>query len=409
VARYRAVWASSLALLLAAGIGGCEASGMPPAGGTGRTAGPVTVYVANQAEDTVTPIRAASNIAGSPIRVGPAPALIAISPDGQTAYVVGVGSILPDAAAPVTLTPIRTATDWPGRVITVCPPENLGGVIAPDAIAISPDSQTIYVSCAGTVVPVRARADTTSRPIKVSSAGALAMAANGRTVYVANPDGDTITPISTATDEPGQPIPVGQSPDAMAVTPDGKTVLVLTSAGVSGLTPVDAATNRAGKPVAIPGAYAVAVAPGGETAYVLAMPDPDSQQGFVVPVDIRTMTAGTPIKVGLSPVQIVFTPDGKMAYVANYASGSVTPIQLAEGRAEPAIAAGKIPSGLAASPDGTTVYVLDSNIFGGLGPGMPVKTAPFGPGQVIPIHVATNSAGRPVKVGRLAIAIAIAA
>jgi len=53
--------------------------------------------------------------------------------------------------------------------------------------------------------------------------------------------------------------------------------------------------------------------------------------------------------------------------------------------------------------------VLDSNIFGGLGPGMPVKTAPFGPGQVIPIHVATNSAGRPVKVGRLAIAIAIAA
>jgi len=126
-------------------------------------------------------------------------------------------------------------------------------VIASDAIAISPDSQTIYVSCAGTVVPVRPGADTASRPIRVSSAGALAMAANGRTVYVANPDGDTITPISTATDEPGQPIPVGQSPDAMAVTPDGKTVLVLASAGVSGLTPVDAATNRAGKPVAIRG------------------------------------------------------------------------------------------------------------------------------------------------------------
>jgi DNA-binding beta-propeller fold protein YncE len=86
------------------------------------------------------------------------------------------------------------------------------------------------------------------------------MAADGRTVYVANSDGDTITPICTATDEPGPPITVGQWPQAMAVMPDGATVLVLTS---TGLTPVDTATNRAGKPVAIQGAYALAVAPGG--------------------------------------------------------------------------------------------------------------------------------------------------
>jgi DNA-binding beta-propeller fold protein YncE len=399
VARYGAVWVSGLALLLIAGIGGCDVRGMPLAGGTGRPAGPVTAYVANAADDTVTPIRAASNTAGRPIKVGPAPALIAISPDGQTAYVVGIGSLLPGAVAPVTLTAIRTATNRPGRVITVCPPENLGGVIAPDAIAITPDSRTIYVSCPGEVVPMRAGADTTAKPIRVSSAGALAMAANGRTVYVANPDGDTITPISTATEEPGQPIVVGPSPDAMAVTPDGRTVLVLTSTGATSITPVDAVTNRAGKPVAIQGAYAVAVAPDSGTAYVLAMPDADSQQGFVVPVHLRTSTAGTPIKVGMSPVQIAFTPDGKMAYVANYASDSVTPIRLADGRADPAIPDGKIPTRLAVSPDGTTVYLLDSNIFGGL---------PYGQGQVIPIHVATNSAGKPIKVGRLPMAIAIA-
>jgi DNA-binding beta-propeller fold protein YncE len=380
---------------------------MPSAGGAGRTAGPVTVYVANEADNTVTPIRVASNTAGRPIRVGPAPALIAISPDGQTAYVVGVGSLLPDAAAPVTLTPIRTATNMPGRVITICAREKVGGVIAPDAVAITPDSRTVYVSCLGTglVVPVRAGTDTAAEPIRISSAGALAMAADGRTVYVANPDGDTITPISTATDEPGQPIVVGRSPDAVAITPDGRTVLVLTSTGV---TPVDAATNRAGKPVAIQGAYALAVAPGGSTAYVLAMPNPDSQQGFVIPVRIRTSTAGTPIKVGLSPVQIAFTPNGTMAYVANYASESVTPIRLADGRAGPLIAAGKIPTRLAVSPDGTTIYALDSNIFGGVGQGMPLKTPPFGLGQVIPIRVATNSGGKPIKVGRFPIAIAIA-
>jgi DNA-binding beta-propeller fold protein YncE len=404
VARHDAAWVSGLALLLIAGIGGCDVRGMPVAGGTGRTAGPVTVYVANEADDTVTPIQAASNTAGTPIRVGPAPALIAISPDGQTAYVVGIGSIVPGAVTPVTLTAIRTATNTPGRVITVCAPENLGGVIAPDAIAITPDSRTVYVSCPGEVVPVRAGAGTTAKPIRVSSAGALAMAADGRTVYVANPDGDTITPISTATDQPGPPIVVGPSPDAMAVTPDGRTVLVLTSTGATSVTPVDAVTNRLGTPVAIQGAYAVAVAPGSGTAYVLAMPDSDSQQGFVVPVHIRTSTAGTPIKVGRSPVQIAFTPNGKMAYVANYASASVTPIRLADGRAESAIPDGKIATRLAVSPDGTTVYLLDSNIFGGL----PCTRPPCASGRVIPIRVATNSAGKPIKVGRWPIAIAIA-
>src|SRR6476660_8561355 len=127
-----------------------------------------TVYVANEAGNTVTPIRAARKTAGRPIKVGPAPALIAISPDGQTAYVVGVGSLLPGAAAPVTLTAIRTATNKPGRVITVCAPGNLSGVIAPDTIAITPDSRTVYVSCSGTgqVVPVRAGADTAAKPIR---------------------------------------------------------------------------------------------------------------------------------------------------------------------------------------------------------------------------------------------------
>jgi DNA-binding beta-propeller fold protein YncE len=92
------------------------------------------------------------------------------------------------------------------------------------------------------------------------------------------------------------------------------------------------------------------------------------------------------------------------------------PIRLAAGQAGPPVAAGKVPARLAVSPDGKTVYVLDSNIFGGMGPGIPfrmlfrmlLRRPPFGRGRVIPIHVATNSAGRPIKVGRLPVAITIA-
>jgi len=86
---------------------------------------------------------------------------------------------------------------------------------------------------------------------------------------------------------------------------------------------------------------------------------------------------------------------------------------------------GKAKFRLVPGPDGGEVYVLDSNVFGEMGPEMPfgaqvrtlsrmlfsalVKRPPFGRGQVIPIRVATNSAGKPIKVGRLPMAIAIAA
>ena len=189
MARYDAARVSCLALLLIVGIGGCGARGMPSTGRTERTAGPVTVYVANAADDTVTPILAAGNTAGRPIRVGRAPMQIVISPDGQTAYVVGAGTPQPDAAVPVTLTAIRTATNKPGRIVTVCPPGKLTVALgfAPDTIAITPDSRTVYVSCpvTGGVVPVRAGADTTAKPIRISSPGALALAADGRTVSTA--------------------------------------------------------------------------------------------------------------------------------------------------------------------------------------------------------------------------------
>jgi DNA-binding beta-propeller fold protein YncE len=46
-----------------------------------------TVYVANGSTDTVTPITTASNTPGKPVKVGNEPWVIAITPDGKTAYV----------------------------------------------------------------------------------------------------------------------------------------------------------------------------------------------------------------------------------------------------------------------------------------------------------------------------------
>ena len=52
-----------------------------------------TAYVVDGADHpgwgTVTPIATATNTAGKPIRVGAVPQAIAMTPDGKTAYVIG--------------------------------------------------------------------------------------------------------------------------------------------------------------------------------------------------------------------------------------------------------------------------------------------------------------------------------
>ena len=53
------------------------------------------------------------------------------------------------------------------------------------------------------------------------------------------------------------------------------------------------------------------------------------QQGTVVPIRTATDTALAPIRVGIDPISIAVTPDGKTIYVANYGSGTVTPIRTA--------------------------------------------------------------------------------
>ena len=71
----------------------------------------MTVFVANEGSDTVTPIRAATRRAGAPIRTGSRPSAVAITPNGKAVYVTNYGTD--------TVTPIRAATRRAGAPITV--------------------------------------------------------------------------------------------------------------------------------------------------------------------------------------------------------------------------------------------------------------------------------------------------
>jgi YVTN family beta-propeller protein len=139
-----------------------------------------------------------------------------------------------------------------------------------------------------------------------------------RIVYVSNGRGGTVTPIATAANTPGLPIPVGRGPGLIAITPDGRTAYV--TSDESTVVPIDTATGTPGPPIRAgvdrPGLHdqpdGIAITPDGKTVYVANI-----GSGTVTPIDTATNAPGEPIEVGVRPRSIVITPDSKTAYVVN--------------------------------------------------------------------------------------------
>lgn len=132
---------------------------------------------------------------------------------GETAYVANASS--------GTVTPIQTTTGTAGNPISVGGPSGVWN--GPDAIAITPNGEMASTS------RMRARARSPrSRPPPGRQPNpsrsrvnpyAIAITPNGETAYVANYGSGTVTPIRTANNAAGKPIPVGNNPTFIAIMP----------------------------------------------------------------------------------------------------------------------------------------------------------------------------------------------
>ena len=183
----------------------------------------------------------------------------------------------------------------------------------------------------GTVTPVNLVTRRAGPAIGVGAdPQAIAITPDGKTAYVANSGSGTVTPIAVVTDAAGPAITVGTDPQAITITPDGKTAYVANS-GSGTVTPIAVATGLAGPPIRV-GAYprAMALTPDGRTLYVL-----NWEGGSVTPIATGTDRAGRPIRVGSFPFAIAIAPGGRTAYVANYGSDTVTPVATATNTAWP--------------------------------------------------------------------------
>ncbi len=268
----------------------------------------------------------------------PAPVIaFAAGSNGPYAFVTGPG--------PNLIAPIDLATGTEGTPFNF----NVG---EPGGIAITPNGQTAYVAGPSTggdsITPVNTTTDAVGTPIVVGDGvSSLAITPDGSTAYAVSSDNDTVVPVDLATQSAETPIGVGSDPVAVAITPDGSTALVVNTDDGT-VTPIDIATQTAETPIdvgSIPDA--IAITPDGSTALVT-----NSGDGTVTPIDIATQTAETPITVGDNPEAIAITPDGSTAFAVNEGSDSVTPIDIASLTAGTPIGVGSAPNAISVSPDG---------------------------------------------------------
>jgi len=218
-----------------------------------------TLYFADTGDSSIAVIDAATlnpkdyNPAETDINTGTFPQDLAVSPDGTQLWVANTGPQT-QPGSPTSVSVIDTATK---KVTATIPTKG-----APSQVAFSPDGRDAYVVTADglytfstttlsqtgftpglgdprsvAVAPDGALyvTDTNGDSVKVLSPDGrvtatigvgdlpwdIVISADGKTAYVANPDSDSVSVISTASNSVTATVSVSGDPDTLGLTPDG--------------------------------------------------------------------------------------------------------------------------------------------------------------------------------------------
>lgn len=151
-----------------------------------------------------------------------------------------------------------------------------------------------------------------------------------------------------------QVIAVGAVPKYVAVTPDGRYVLVTNWCSYD-MSVVDVALGREVRRVPL-GRFprGIVVAADGRTATVALM-----GESSLAVVDLGTFTVERVRGVGAAPRHLVLSPDGATIYVSLNGEGSVVTFDVAARRVVGRVETGDGPRSMVISDDGTALYVAN--------------------------------------------------
>lgn len=262
------------------------------------------------------------------------PRAFVISPDGTRAYVTNGNEL---------------------RVVNLVSNQVVGGLINLDLLsnehvandlALSPDGQRLYVATLHAITETRNR-------IRIIDTARLEQQ------IVDGPLQTGMQTVTIATDVAGQQ----ESPNALAVSPDGSLLYMLTGRGESqSLVEILDTTSFvavASSPVRVGFvATTIALSPDGTRAVVT-----NSADHNVSIINTTTRTVST-IAVGQSPFDVAISPEGTRAYVLNQTSRSISIIDLSQQTVirnfalEPAPAT-TLARALALAPQGEQIYVAN--------------------------------------------------
>jgi DNA-binding beta-propeller fold protein YncE len=268
------------------------------------------------------------------------------------------------------LIPIDVDTHFAGAPITI-------GAL-PYAVVPSSDGGTLYVTSQGKVTKVDVSTGATAGWAVGKSTDTLkdaVLSKDGKTLWVADWDGNAVFPVDTTTGQAGAAIPTGAWTSGMTLSADGSTVYAIAYMDKK-VSRIDTATRTVvGTPITLPSnAYRALLTPDGKTLIVATATQ-------LVPIDLATWTAGTAIPFTGSAWDIELGPDGKTAYITGYSAGTITPLDLATMKLGTPIAAGPNPQFVAFAPGGKTMWATNYSAL-----------------QITPIDLATGKRGNAMSI-----------
>jgi YVTN family beta-propeller protein len=167
----------------------------------------------------------------------------------------------------------------------------------------------------------------------------------------------TVSVVDTMTNAEVTEIATGNTPTAVAVTPDGSKLLVVNKFS-NNVAVVDVAALAVVGTIPVSFVpHGIAISPDGKRAFVT-----NSEDDSLSVLDIPTMAPVLAIRVGDRPISVALTPDGVRAYVTNYFSNTVSIVDTASLSVVNTIPVGVNPVGIAihAVPPAPTKLVAGS-------------------------------------------------